>query len=163
MPVDSKSVTNRRRIHYNSLDEFVADAERLAATEVQMLGNWSLDQIFGHLAFSMNSSIDGFSFGVPKPIRPIVRLFFKKKFLEGPINPGFKFPAKAAAVALPEPSDVQEKLNDLRAAVHRIKTETKRAPNPGIGPLTVDEWTQFHLRHAELHMSFAKPATDPQN
>lgn len=163
MTVETKSVTDRRKLHYNSLEEFLADAEQLAAGDVQMLGNWSLDQIFGHLAFSMNSSIDGFSFSLPRPIQPIIKLFFKKTFIEGPIKPGFKVPAKSAAAAIPKPSAVEDKLNDLRAAIDRIKTETKRARHPGLGIITLEEWTLFHLRHAELHMSFAKPANTSTN
>jgi hypothetical protein len=31
-------------------------------------------------------------------------------------------------------------------------------PTPVFGPLTVDEWNQFHLRHGEPHMSFVVPA-----
>jgi len=158
MAVETKKVADRRKLHYDTLDDLVADAEQLAAGQPEMLGNWSLDQIFGHLAFGMNSSIDGFFFSLPRPIQPIIKLFLKKRFLEGPIKPGFKIPAKSAAAAIPKPSTVEEKLNDLRAAVDRIKTETKRARHPGLGVITLDEWTRFHLRHAELHMSFARPA-----
>ena len=30
--------------------------------------------------------------------------------------------------------------------------------HPVLGHLTREEWTQFHLRHAELHMSFVRSA-----
>ncbi|HEX9832506.1 MAG TPA: DUF1569 domain-containing protein [Mycobacterium sp.] len=45
----------------------------------------------------------------------------------------------------------------LRGAVDRLKTGSRRAGHPFLGPLSVDEWTQFHLRHAEMHVSFAAP------
>ncbi|MBX9787841.1 MAG: DUF1569 domain-containing protein [Pirellulales bacterium] len=35
--------------------------------------------------------------------------------------------------------------------------ETRRVPHPVIGRLSVDQWNRFHLRHAELHLSFFVP------
>jgi hypothetical protein len=34
------------------------------------------------------------------------------------------------------------------------------ARHPVLGKLTHEEWTQLHLRHAELHLSFAVPVSD---
>lgn len=58
---------------------------------------------------------------------------------------------------MPGETSIDEGLGALRAAVARYKQETKRSPHPALGKLTPGEWIQFHLRHAELHMSFATP------
>ncbi|REJ86679.1 MAG: DUF1569 domain-containing protein [Planctomycetota bacterium] len=45
----------------------------------------------------------------------------------------------------------------LKAAIARCGEETRRADHPVFGRLTLDEWEQFGLRHAEMHMSFVHP------
>ncbi|MFN5799079.1 MAG: DUF1569 domain-containing protein [Planctomyces sp.] len=32
-----------------------------------------------------------------------------------------------------------------------------RAPHPGFGRMTHQEWLLLHLRHSEMHLSFAIP------
>ena len=46
MPVATAKVEGRRKLDYQSLDEVVADAERLSAGTLTTLGNWSAGQIF---------------------------------------------------------------------------------------------------------------------
>jgi len=43
----------------------------------------------------------------------------------------------------------------LRAAINRQQTETSRVPHLALGEISVEDWLRAHLRHAELHMSFA--------
>ena len=48
--VNAKTVPGRRTVRFNSLDEVVADAERLVASpETKMLGNWPLEKLLMHL------------------------------------------------------------------------------------------------------------------
>ena len=58
MTVDTKKVTQRREVRYDSYDDLLSDAEHLASGDVQTVGNWTLGQIFQHLAKTLNSSID---------------------------------------------------------------------------------------------------------
>jgi hypothetical protein len=54
MAVETKKVTGRRDISYSSYDELLADAQSVAASDnVKMVGNWSLAQIFQHLAAAL--------------------------------------------------------------------------------------------------------------
>jgi hypothetical protein len=48
-------------------------------------------------------------------------------------------------------------LANLRAATERVKSEMKRCINPGFGILSLPEWNQLYLRHAELHFSYCVP------
>ena len=148
--INTKQVTGRREIRYESLDDLVADAERLASPNARMLGNWTPGQIYQHLADTMNSSIDGFSGMFSAPVRWVLSLLMKRRFLYKGLPAGFKAPANF----VPDTTSVEDGLSALRKAVSRLNEGTTRALHPGFGTLTLDEWTQFHLRHAELHMSF---------
>ena len=63
MSVVTKQVQDRREVHYDSYEELRTDARQLASGEVSRLGNWSLGQIFQHLANAYTGSVDGVSLG----------------------------------------------------------------------------------------------------
>jgi hypothetical protein len=157
--VNTGHVTGRRRLRFSSPADILAEAERIAGSrEVRTLGNWTPGQIFRHLAVVMNKSIDSFDNKGPLLVRLFLRVFVgKRKVLAGPMPAGFRLPEKGAAELVPSATDVHEGLQDLRGAVRRLQAETKRAPNPFLGPLTVEEWNQLHCRHAEMHLSFLVP------
>ncbi len=155
--INTKKVQGRRTVRYASLDELLADARSLAAADVRMLGNWSRGQIYEHLAMTLNSSIDGFDMSFPAPLRLIMALFMKKKFLEREVPSGFSAPDNFR----PDDMPVEEGLASLEQAIVRQAAESKRAIHPGLGNLSRDEWTKFHLRHAEMHMSFIVPVKSP--
>ena len=108
------------------------------------------------MAFVMNYSIDGFPAQAPWPFRIIARLFLKRRFLTRPMAAGFKLPRQATHL-LPPPTTWEDGLRNFRQAFRRLAAETKRMPHPAFGPLNVEEWTQLHIRHSELHLSFLVP------
>ena len=156
MAIDTSTVKDRRTITFCSLQDVLADAERMSAGNVKALGNWSAGQIFRHLAKVMDDSIDGSNFKVAWFIR-FLSPMLKKRMLRGPMPPGFKLPDAAAAVLVPEPTSTEEGLAALRAAIARLERDPRRAPNPVFGVLTNEEWTQLHLLHSALHLSFLVP------
>jgi hypothetical protein len=135
----------------------LADAQRLAAMPTRTLGNWSLGQILRHLAMSLDMMIDGPTFMLPAPLRWIMRPLMLKRFLKGPLNPGFKIPQKAANM-VPPATTTEQGLEQLRTAVARIKGTSQRGPHPAFGTLTQRDWDTFQLRHCEMHMSFVVEA-----
>ncbi len=158
MAVDSKTAEGRRTVSYGTYTEFLADAEALAAGEVEAVGNWSLGQALKHLAGAFRGSLDGMNFQAPLPMRIMLK-FMKKKMLTKTLPAGFKFPpALAATVDPPENVSTEEALQEIREVCARLEAEPERARHPFLGDLTREEWDQFNLRHAELHMSFLKPA-----
>jgi hypothetical protein len=159
MAVDVTKVTNRRQVHYESLQDLISDAERLSAGPVRTLGNKSFEQILRHLSLVMDVSIDGSGKPLPMPlyIRVLARLL-KKKILARGLRPGIRLGADGDARVWPAGRDAATELEDLRKAVHRLGVETKRGSHPAFGKMDVDEWHVFHLRHSELHMSFVVPA-----
>jgi hypothetical protein len=153
MPVNTAKVEGRRKLDYQSLDELLADADRLCAGNVKTLGNWSPGQIFQHLATAFNGSIDGFPPAFPWFMRATTRLF-KNRLINGAMPAGLKMPEKLAKVVMPEPTPTEVGLANLHAAVARLKQNPHRAPHPIFGEMTKAEWDTVHLKHANLHMSF---------
>jgi len=158
MSVNTKTVSGRRNISYKNFDDLLADAESLAGQEVTTVGNWSFAQIIDHVAIALDGSIDGVDMRAPWLMRVVAKLFLKKKFLNQTLTPGYQLPESAKAQFVPSESvSLEDALTHFRHAIGRCKSETQRAPNVLLGHLTREESDRFHLRHAEMHMSFVKP------
>jgi hypothetical protein len=126
MSVNTKTVTGRRKVHYENINELLADAEQLAQGDVTQIGNWSRGKIFGHISRSLNFSIDGFPFKVNWAMRTMAKLFLKKKFLTKPLPAGFQIPKKNQPDFVPENDDTEQGLTELREAVQRFQTDPTR-------------------------------------
>jgi Protein of unknown function (DUF1569) len=156
--IDTSKIIGRRQIHFDSLDDILAEVERLAdAKEMRALGNNSAGQILRHLATAMNKSIDGFTHRPPAAVRFFLRVFLKRRILMRTMSAGFKLPAAAQSEMWGPAVDLASGLTSIRQAIARLRTETPRQPHPAFGPLLPDEWLQLHCRHAELHLSFLVP------
>lgn len=154
MTVNPKTVQGRRELSFQSLQDVLNDVERLVSSpSTRTLGNWSLGELLNHLTMTMNNSIDGFQVKAPFIIR-LLGPFFKKAALKK-ITPGIRLPRSAESAAFPPSSSLHESLNEFRKAVYRTMMENMEAAHPAFGRMTHDEWTQLHLRHSEMHLSFA--------
>jgi hypothetical protein len=158
MAVDTKLVAERRVVRYESLAEFLADAERQAAGDAHTVGNRSLAQIFGHLSRSLRVAVEGTDAQFPWPARFSLRIIRRRSFSR-PMKPGCHVPWKLERVLRPGTGlSTERALQELRAAVSRFESAPQLAVHLAFGRLTRDEWLQITLRHAELHMSFVVPA-----
>ena len=157
--VDTKRATGRRALRFESLDEVLADAEALAAAEragrLRSAGNWSLGQMFGHLAGWVGYAYEGLPVEPPRLVRWFVRPM-KKRFLYKAMPAGVKIPSAAGGTFGTDVLSTDEGLGRLRGAYARLKAEPPARPHPLFGRLTHDEWINGHLRHAELHLSFVR-------
>jgi hypothetical protein len=143
---------------FQSFDEVLADAEKLvASSQTRTLGNWPLSQLLTHLANAINKSIDGISGKVPFWVRILGR-FLKGRVMNKGMSPGFKLPREVETRAFPVAASPLVALEMLRSAVGRLRQERMTVRHPVFGRLTHEEWIRFHLRHAELHLSFAVPS-----
>ena len=161
-PVDTAKVSNRRKLHFISIDEMLADVDRLVAAEkagrLKQLGNWTLGQTLNHLAAWSEFGYKGYpQLKVPFFIRWILRLQ-KNKFIKGPMPAGVKIPGVPGGTLATEPAAVEEALPRLRQVMERLKVELPPVPSPAIGKLTHDEAIALNLRHAELHLGFFETA-----
>jgi hypothetical protein len=154
--VDTAKVAGRRPLKFNTLDDILADVERLNQGTVRAVGNWSPGQNLKHLAIVMNGCIDGIPFKAPFYIRAVGWLM-RNRFLKNPMPAGFDLPKAAAAEMVPGDISWDEGMQQFRTAFQRVKTEPQRHPHPVLGALTREQWDQLHCRHCELHLSFLVP------
>jgi hypothetical protein len=156
MAVNPRHVQGRRELTFHSLRQVLDDVEHLVASPTtRTLGNWSLPELLSHLTLTLNNSIDGFQVRAPWFIRLLAPLV-KKSALKK-ISPGIRLPKSAEAFAFPPAGSLQDSLQQFRHAIQRASTETMQAPHPAFGRMTHQEWLLLHLRHSEMHLSFAVP------
>ena len=128
MPVNVKKVANRRKVRYQTLDDFLQDADQLAQGSVRTLGNRSYVQILGHLVFAMNMSVDGSVLRFAWPVRMVARLL-RKRILTGGLTPGFRLSRANDARAWSEaPLEIQSALQNAHVVGPAIETELRLAP-----------------------------------
>ena len=159
-PVDTGKVAGRRTLRFESIDQVMAEVDRLAEAEragrLRRLGNWTLGQTLAHLAAWAEYGYTGSPLKVPFFIKWIVRLR-KRKFLYGPMRAGVKIPGVEGGTLATDPVPLDEGLEHLRRVLERLKAEAPTAPSPVFGPLTHEESIAMNLRHAELHLGFLIP------
>ena len=158
--VDTGKVSESRKLRFESIDEVLAEVDRLAEAEragrLRRLGNWTLGQVLGHLAAWAEYSYTGTPLKVPFFIKWILRLR-KRKFLYGTMRAGVKIPGVNGGTLATQPMSLDEALGRMRRVMERLKSEAPTAPNSIFGPLTHEEWIAINLRHAELHLGFLIP------
>lgn len=156
--INTREVSGRRKVHYDTFQDLVEDAQRLAAGPTCNLGNWSLGQALKHLGLAMKGSIHGPTFKVPWYVRLLGIVYWRRRMVNGPWPAGLILPRSAAKRLVPDESTSNEEgLAALREGIEALGRHTERIAHPLAGKLTVDQWNRLHLRHAELHMSFFVP------
>jgi hypothetical protein len=151
----------RRTIQCACFDDVLADAERLVRAGTGTTGNWSLDQILGHLAIAIEKSLDAtpgeLEWKAPWYLRLAGRYLIKRRILKRGMPSGFKLPVEVENWAVPAAGgDLNAALERLRRAAARLQSDSPRCPHPNFGPMPPQEWNRWHLRHAEMHLSFVK-------
>lgn len=162
--VNTKAVTDRRVLRFNSTADLRLDLDRLESAHkagtLRAAGNWTPGQVFAHLAAFINFAYDGY----PPELRPPPWLFrfifglLKKKYLHGRLPVGVRIPGVKNGTVGADLVAINEGLTRLRRAISRLESSAPTVPNPVLGRLSHEEWTALHLRHAELHLSFLHPA-----
>lgn len=158
--IDTARVVGRRVLQFHSIDEALADVDRLVETEragrLKRLGNWTLGQLLGHLAVWAEFSYTGSPLKPPFFIKWILRLR-KRSFFKGALPVGVKIPGLEGGTLGTDLLPTDEAHARLRRVFERLKVEAPTVPNTIFGPLTHDEWIAINLRHAELHLGFLVP------
>lgn len=152
--------SQRRALHFQTLDDIVRDTQALVGTQPTSTGNWSPGQIVEHVSIGIEASVDGFGFVAPLPLRIFGRLA-RNHYLKKGFPAGIKLRGKMADKFLPGQSpDFEQAAHRLAKAVDRAKQQKMSATSPLFGKLDDEQWTQLNCRHAELHFSFIRPAQD---
>ena len=153
------SVIERRSLHFDSLADALAEAERLSSQSVITAGSYSLGQILEHLARTIDVVTgDRPSPPIALPVKVLARMF-RSRFLNSPMQPGFKLPSKAQSVFWPS-EDVESEagLQHYREAINRFDHTEPLPKHVLLGNMTRPQHVQLQCRHAELHLSFVRPA-----
>jgi hypothetical protein len=149
---------SRRQLHFDSFDQAMDEARMLARSEVTTSGNYSLGQIFEHLARVLDV-VNGV--GGPLPISWIGKLlgrFMRNRAIHQPAPAGFKLPQRAQAFLWPtEDVSVDEGLKHLEKSAAAFLSIQQFPPHPLFGQLDCQENHQLQCRHFELHLSFVHP------
>ncbi len=133
------------------LDRF----EEIGADNLQTTGDLTAGQIVQHISEVVTRSIDGFEFSAPlivKLMRPMIR----KKFVgtSSPLDPGIKLKGDSTVLVPAVDFPLADAIANLRSELDRANETKMTKPSPVFGNMTHDDWTNLHLRHAELHFSF---------
>jgi len=153
----------RRKVHFNSIEEAIADAEQLAAGEVETSGHYSFGQILDHLARAADA-ITGKLVPppVPLPLRLVGKLI-RPFMISRPYRPGFKLPAKSQSMLWSqEEVDVETGLKNWKESMARYKQVDPLFPHPVFGKMNRQQHDQAQCRHSELHLSFIHPVKESQ-
>jgi hypothetical protein len=158
--IDTAKVTGRRKPQFNSVDEALEDANRLATAErlgrLNQLGNWTLGQALNHIGGWAEFSHAPCPLKTPFLIRLIIWLQ-KSRFLHGSMPVGVRIPRVEGGTLVTEAVSLDEGQQRFESAFRRLKTEPPTHPSPALGKLTQTEAIALNLRHAELHLSFFVP------
>ena len=152
------SEPNRRELALNSLDEVVAEVERLVMGEVVTTGKHSFPQIVRHLALS-NDMMTGRI--APPKLPLLMRLMLpliRSAILRGPVKPGVKLPSSAEKVFW---SDKEISINDaiamLKDSVRYYQQNGPLPVHPIFGKATREQLDGLTCGHASMHLSFVHP------
>lgn len=146
------------QVRLQSIDELRDLLEQLGYKKHRTHGNWTVGQIYYHLAAALEASIDGLPPGYSRFARLIIRPF-RSLVTKICFPPWLPIP-KTIAFKLAPPTDVDcgEQHARLLRAIDRFQHhEGPLAPHPVLGSLSRSEWIGFHLRHAEHHLAFIDP------
>ncbi len=160
--IDTAKVTDRRQLRFNSIDEVLADVDRIVASgkagTLRHTGNWTPGQAMGHVAAWINYGYDGFPMKPPPwPIRIILKVLVKG-FLKNGLRPGVKIPGAKEGTYGTEQLSIDEGAAHLRTALMRLKNgEPAKFDSPGLGFMSEANRIKLTLRHAQLHLSFMHP------
>jgi len=155
--IDTKKLTGRRQLRFETIADALSEADRLAAAEregkLRCLGNWTAGQNFAHLAAWVDYSYDGVPFTTPWFVKLFLRPM-KNQFLHKRMRAGSRIPKLPGGTIGMDPLPFDEALTRFRRNFARLETEPPARPHMLFGRLTREEWIAAHLRHAELHLSF---------
>ncbi len=143
--------------HFENFDQLLAEVHSLNGQPTRQLGNWSLGQICQHLGIGMRECVEGDKiFTAPLWLR-VVGPWVRPRILKRGLPRGFQIP-RGGERLIPPPVAFADGLATLLSGLATLKGSDRRTAHPVFGRMSVAEWDQFHLRHAELHLSFIVPA-----
>jgi hypothetical protein len=151
-------MSDRRELAFERIEQVMPEVERLLVGHATT-GSWTLGQILNHLSTAIRLSLDP---GVgpreleytPELVRGFEirrRRFFKVG--QFPRHVEVPLPIMTPAMGL----DDRTEANSLAEALMLlIASEGPFGTHPWLGPMSKQQWLDFHRMHCEHHLSFAR-------
>jgi hypothetical protein len=160
--VSTRHVKDRRKLQFHSIDEVLADVDRIVAANkagrLRTTGNWTAGQAMGHVAAWATYPYEGFPLGRPPWFVRVILKMIGRRILRKGMTAGVRIPKVPGGTYGIEPLGTEEGAARLRAAFERMKRgEPPKFDSPAWGKMTDEERVGLNLRHAELHLSFLHP------
>ena len=157
--VNTATVGGYRKLTFNSVDELLAEIDRIIAADrasaLRRCGNWTAGQIFGHLAAWINYGWEGYPGRTPPWFIRFILRRMKIKYLRDGMRRGVRIPRVKEGTFGLEPLSTEEGAQRLRQALARLKNrEPVKFDSPAFGKMSDEERVRFQLRHAELHLGY---------
>lgn len=150
---------DRRTLHFETYRDIADEISSLRANAYRPLGQWSLGQTCGHLAYYFRGSLEGFGFSLPWVVRVLFgRPFVNRAMRTGVMKPGLR--TVPDSLISTERSDAAEDalLEDCLLWLERLsENEEPLHVSPLAGKLTNEEWRRLHCVHAAHHLGFLVP------
>lgn len=140
------------RLH--TFDEVLRELQQLETSTPKLAGNWSLAQVLGHCAQSIEYSVTGYPKLRPAWFRATVGPLVKRRFL----GRGFMSHDLEAAIEGAPALHPQEPLRDvigrLRDAIEKFRAhQGALSPHLAYGACTREEYEMLHSMHIANHLS----------
>jgi len=149
----------RRKLRFETVEEAIAEARRLAALEnagkAECMGNWTVGQVLNHCGAWAEYAYKENPLKTPWVVRVIAGMM-KGRFLNKGLLSGQKIPKVPGGTLAIEPVETGAGLARFEAAYARLARENPTHGSPVFGKLTREEMIKLNLRHSELHMGFVK-------
>lgn len=148
-------------MRFSRIEDALAEMDRLVAAEkagrLRHTGNWTVGQVFGHLATWIDYGYTGYPMRVPWFVRWLIRRKLEAYLRDG-MPAGVRIPRTPGGTHGTEALTVEEGETRLRAALNRLSSgEPARFDSPAFGPMSHERRTALNLRHCELHMGYLWP------
>ncbi len=154
--VEGHFVMPRRQLDFRTIDDAIAELDRMEKSGCDPQGNWDLAQVCNHLSFFTEGSLDGHKFKVPWIFKALFGKMVLKRILSSrQMKVGGFTPQKQ----LPEPGgDATVAAARLRQSLIRMRDHKGDfIASPFFGYLTPDQWRELQTIHCAHHFSFLQP------
>jgi hypothetical protein len=145
----------RPELIFHSVDDMIADVQRLKAGPYEKAGQWDLAMILDHLGKAMLVPQPPEQMRVPWPFNIVARALIHQ-LARRTYYPQFKFPAPKAF----QPSgnvSLEQADAGFCAAAAKVKTfDGPTVSDTPFGTLPREDFVKLHLLHGAHHLSFLR-------
>ena len=148
----------RRKLHFDNVEQVMADIDVLHRDGYQRLGNWSLGEMCDHFSIFAEKSLDKFDTKVPWLFRQTIGRIIFPFILAGKIPKGIKAPPEMEPKK-PTSDDPTLSIERLRKALLAVgkATDAQFTEHPFAGKISAEKWRRAQIAHCEYHLGFLIP------